>query len=130
MRPFGANPKWSLNMKTWREARVVKEEKDGKTGDCGIDMMFVGCSMNCEFDSVQMWNSGTNQVVMTRDIVWLRWMSYSHTTEYDTIYIHPNDNDEKPCASEIEEDKADDAANNDTVAINDANNGDDEEKNA
>ena len=33
-------PKWTSNMRTFGEASVVKEGKDAKTGDRGIEMMF------------------------------------------------------------------------------------------
>ena len=50
----GKNPKWAMNMQTWGEAGVVKEGKDGKTGNRGINMMFVGYPLNQEEDSYRM----------------------------------------------------------------------------
>ena len=46
-------------MKTFGEAGVVKEGKNLKTGDRGIEMMFVGYPFNREKDSVRMWNPGS-----------------------------------------------------------------------
>ena len=42
MHMFGANPSWSGKLRIWGEAGVVAEGKDGKTGDRGATMMFVG----------------------------------------------------------------------------------------
>jgi hypothetical protein len=74
---YGVNPSWSWNLRTWGEAGVVKEGKDGKTGDRGIAMMFVGYPNNRESDSVRMWNRSTNRVVVTRDVIWLKRMFFT-----------------------------------------------------
>ena len=73
---FGKNPNWAKNLHTWGQAIVVKEGKDGKTGDCGKLMMFVGYPSNGESDSVRMWNPTTNQVVTTRVVIWLKRMFF------------------------------------------------------
>ena len=48
MHVYGENPKWISNMRIFGEAGVVKSEKikDGKVGDRGIPMMFVGYPLN------------------------------------------------------------------------------------
>lgn len=73
---FGKNPSWTKNMHTQREAGVVKEDTDGKTGDRGILMMFGGYPSNQESDSVQILNPGTNRVVITCDVIWFKQMYY------------------------------------------------------
>ena len=44
-------------------------------------MMFVGYPYNCEEDSVRMWNPGTNGVVTTRDVIWLKRMFYKMSNQ-------------------------------------------------
>jgi hypothetical protein len=39
---YGENPRWTNNLRVVGEAAVVKEGKDGKTGDRSITVMFVG----------------------------------------------------------------------------------------
>ena len=43
---YGLNPKWATKLRIFGEASVVKEEKDGRTGDQGKAMMFVGYPFN------------------------------------------------------------------------------------
>ena len=57
---FGKKPGWVINLRNWGEAGVVKLGKDGKTGDHGVTMMFVGYPFSHESDSVRMWNPETN----------------------------------------------------------------------
>ena len=52
-----------MNLQTWGEAGVVSEGPNGKSGDHGITMMFIGYPANRESDSVQMWDQTTNGVV-------------------------------------------------------------------
>ena len=54
----------------WGEAGVVREGKDGKTGDRGIKMMVVGYPNNRESDCKRMYNPQTKRVVVTRDVIW------------------------------------------------------------
>jgi hypothetical protein len=74
---YSVNPSWSRNLRTWGEAGVVKEGKDGKTGNRGIAMMFIGYPNNRESDSICMWNRSTNRVVVTRDVIWLKRMFFT-----------------------------------------------------
>ena len=64
----------SLNM---GEAGVVSEGPDGKSGDSGIEMMFVGYPANRESDSVQMWDPTKNGVVTTRNVIWMKLMYFT-----------------------------------------------------
>ena len=65
---FGTLSKWSANLRTWGEAGAVKTGKDGKSGDRGQFVMFVGYHPNHESDSVCMWDPSTNGVVTTRNV--------------------------------------------------------------
>ena len=51
---YAKNPIWASDMRTWDEAGVVKEGKDGKIVIKGIAMMFVGYPVNQDPDSVRM----------------------------------------------------------------------------
>ena len=76
MHVYAKLPKWTKNMKTFGEAGVVKEGKNSKTDDHGIEMMFVGYPFNLEEVSVRMWNPGTNRVCTSRDVIWTKQMYY------------------------------------------------------
>ena len=73
---FGENPHWSKNLHVWGEAGIVKERKNGKTGDRGVLMMVIGYPLNRKSDSVRMWNPATNGIVTTRDVAWLKRMFF------------------------------------------------------
>ena len=83
----GNNPRWATHLRTWGEAGVVKEGKDEKTGDKGIAMMFVGYPVNRETDSVRMWNPITNEVVTTRDVIWLKQMFFEHKADEEVFTL-------------------------------------------
>ena len=67
---FGANPKWTPNLRVWGEGAIVTVGKDSKTGDKGTRMMFVGYAEQ-ESDSVHMWDPSTMRIVVTHDVIWL-----------------------------------------------------------
>ena len=69
MHVYDKLPKWTRNMRTFGEAGVVKEGKDTKTGDRGIEVMFVGFPFNRESDTVRMWNPCTNRVCTSRYVI-------------------------------------------------------------
>ena len=105
------NTRWATNLRTWREAEAVKEGKDGKTGDKGIAMMFVGYPVNQEADSVRIWNPITNGVVTTRDVIWLKRMFFERkadkevfTLDDDGKKIKVEATDEEQSAEEKEDD--------------------------
>jgi hypothetical protein len=58
------------------EAGVVTDGPDGKSGDCGIEMMFVSYLANRESDSVCMWDLSTNGVATNCDVVWMKQMYF------------------------------------------------------
>ena len=98
----GKNPKWAKNLRTWGEAGVVKEGKDGKTGDKGIAMMFVGYPLNREADSVRMWNQNTNGVVTTRDVIWLKRMFFERKENEELFTLEEEETQVKVEASDDE----------------------------
>jgi len=108
---YGSNPKWANNLRTFGEAGVVKEGKDGKSGDRGTTMMFVGYPANRESDSKRMWNAETNRVVVTRDVLWLKRYFYQQKEQLqlDTAF------------DDSEEIRTDDAAEDDDTAEDDDN---------
>ena len=67
----------------------MKDGKDGKTGDRGELMMFVGYPSNCESDSVRMWNPQMNRVVMTRNVIWMKRMFFEPDSSVDKFVLDP-----------------------------------------
>ena len=55
----------------------LAEGPDGKSGDHGIEMMFIGYPANRESDSVLMWDPITNGVLITRDVIWMKQMYFT-----------------------------------------------------
>jgi uncharacterized protein YnzC (UPF0291/DUF896 family) len=74
---YGETPKWANNLHVIGEAAVVKEGKDGKSGDRGITMMFVGYAYDCTSDTYRFWNETTNRVVNSCDAIWLGKLYFS-----------------------------------------------------
>jgi hypothetical protein len=96
VRVFESNPNWAVNLRTWGEAGVVTDGPDGKSGDRGIKMMFVGYPANRESDSVRMWDRSTNGVVTTRDVIWMERMYYECPNDaFFNIRSSPLDTDAK-----------------------------------
>ena len=99
---MGSNPNWIQNLRTWGEAGVVKLGKDGKTGDRGSTMMFVGYPSSHESDSVRMWNQDTNRVVTTRDVIWLKRMFFDIPTANNaTLELEISGNDDVEAVDEV-----------------------------
>jgi hypothetical protein len=65
---YGENPRW---------AAVVKEGKDGKTGDRGITVMFVGYTLDRTQDTYRFYNKTTNCIIVSRDAIWLNKMYFT-----------------------------------------------------
>ena len=104
---YGQNPKWAVNLRTWGEAGVVKVGKDGKTGDRGKAMMFVGYPTNRESDSVRMWDPDTNRVVTTRDVIYLKRMFYERPDHEPPAVPEPQNDDANDEEQQAEEDDDD-----------------------
>ena len=63
-------PKFVKHLRTFGEAGIVKNKKDGKVGDRGITMMFVGYANSHAGNCYRMYNPVTSRVCETRDIIW------------------------------------------------------------
>lgn len=113
---FGKNPSWAKHLRIFGEAGVVAEGKNGKTGDRGIDMMFVGYPSNRESDSVHMWNPKTNGIVTTRDVIWLKRMYFEKPAQVEVIDVTGEaiiDDDESNDGGQTNvKDEGDDASDN------------------
>ncbi len=55
-------PKFAKYLKTFGEAGIVKDKKDGKVGDIGITMLFVGYADGHAGNCYRMYNPVTSQV--------------------------------------------------------------------
>ena len=60
--------------RTFGKAGIVKNMKDGKVGDRGITMLFVGYSSGCAGNCYRMYNPVTSRVCESRDMIWMGWM--------------------------------------------------------
>jgi hypothetical protein len=68
-------PKFVKHLRTFGKAGIVKNTKDGKVGNRGITMMFVGYSST--HAGYRMYNPVTLQVSETQDIIWLGRMYFT-----------------------------------------------------
>eukprot|EP01082_Thalassiosira_pseudonana_P003604 g3149.t1 g3149 contig12:1513564-1518213(-) len=97
---FKSNPKWANHLRTWGEAGVVK-------GDRGKTMMFVGYAADRESDSFRMWDSDTNRVVVTRDVIFLKRMFFERPVHESTYLMDEMDSDEDESeAGRVDDDDA------------------------
>ena len=85
----GQNPKFAKYLRTWGEAGVVttKSKTQPKPSDRGTTCMFIGYAHDHDGDVYQMWNSSTNRVLTTRDVIWLHRMYYPSKEKPETV-IH------------------------------------------
>jgi len=76
----GKLPRFAKHLRTWGEAGTVKTitTKVSKVLDRGIQCMFVGCAMNHDGDVYRMWNPETDRVMISRDVIWLKRMSFEN----------------------------------------------------
>jgi hypothetical protein len=70
-------PKFVKYLRTFGKAGIVKNMKDGKVGNRGITMMFVGYLSAHTGSCYRMYNPVTLQVSETRDIFWLGRMYFT-----------------------------------------------------
>ncbi len=63
-------PKFVKYLRKLGEAGIVKNGKDGKVGDRGITMLFVGYADEHAGNCYRMYNPVTSQVSVTRDVIW------------------------------------------------------------
>ncbi len=64
-------------MRTFGEAGIVKNMKDVKVGNRGINVMFVGYTKEHTGNCYRMYNPVTSQVCETRDIFWCGHMYFT-----------------------------------------------------
>ncbi len=57
-------------LRTFGEAGIVKIGKDGKVGDRGITMVFVGYADKHAGYCYRMYNPVTSRVSVTQDVIW------------------------------------------------------------
>ena len=107
---YGSNPKWTTDLRIFGEAGVVKEGKYGRTVDRCKAVMFVGYLVNREVNSMQMWNPETNQVIVSRDIIFLKCIHYERIEVEERLQLE----DDKPQVD-------DDVDNDEELADNDGN---------
>ena len=72
-------PKFVKYLRTFSEAGIVKNGKDGKVGDRRKSMVFVGYADEHTGNCYRMYNPVTSGVNVTRDVIWLGRMYF--TTE-------------------------------------------------
>jgi hypothetical protein len=70
-------PKFVKYLRTFGEAGIVKNRKDGKVGNRGITMVFVGYADGHAGNRYRMYNPVTSQVCETRDIIWCGQMYFT-----------------------------------------------------
>jgi hypothetical protein len=70
-------PTFVRHLRTFGEAGIVKNVKDGKVGDRGITMMFVGYAQEHAGNCYRIYNPVTLGVSETRDIIWMGRMYFT-----------------------------------------------------
>ncbi len=68
---YGETPKYATQLQGFGETGPVKMGKDGKLGNHGIPMIFVGYALDHSQDCYCMYNPNTQWIRITRDIKWL-----------------------------------------------------------
>ena len=72
----GKLPSFASHLKTFGEAGTVTTGKDGKVGNRGVTMIFVGYADKHGGDCYRMFNPHTRKISETRDVTFLRRMYY------------------------------------------------------
>ena len=82
-------PKWAnkSTMRTFGEAGIVKQGKNGKLGDRGVPMVFVGYPKDHASDCYRMWNPATGKCNEVRDVIWLHRMYYQDNISAETAML-------------------------------------------
>ena len=73
----GKLPAFAKHLRTWGEAGTVKMGKDGKVGDRGATMMFIGYANDHTGNVYQMYYPVTKRIWVTRDVIWLQRMYFT-----------------------------------------------------
>jgi hypothetical protein len=74
-------------MRTFGEAGVVTRGENGKLGDRGIPMVFVGYAENHSHDCYRMWNPVSNKITESCDVIWLHHMYYQDDVTADMAIL-------------------------------------------
>ncbi len=69
--------KFAKYLRTCGEAGIVKDKKDGKVGDRGITMLFVGYADGHTGNRYRMYNPMTSRVCESQDIIWCGQMYFT-----------------------------------------------------
>jgi hypothetical protein len=74
----GSNPKCTDHLRTWGEAGTVKikTKTSPKLNDHGVQCMLVGYAPDHSGDTYRMWDPKTGGIHVSRDVIWLRHLSY------------------------------------------------------
>jgi hypothetical protein len=80
-------PPFVKHLRTLGEAGIIKNMKDGKVGDRGITMMFVGCAEEHAGNCYRMYNSVTLQICESRDIIWIGRMYFTTENCKKTMFL-------------------------------------------
>jgi hypothetical protein len=82
-------PKWATKstIRVFGEAGTVKQDKNGKLGDRGVPMVFVGYPKDHALDSYRMWNPATGKCNEVRDVIWLHRMYYQDKINAETAML-------------------------------------------
>jgi hypothetical protein len=87
---FGCDPKWASD-RTFGEADAMKEKKSDKTTDRGITVVFVGYSLDCTSDCNRFWNPDKNNIIETRDAIFLNQMYFGRRDKTPMLEVEPED---------------------------------------
>lgn len=88
---YGSNPKWTLELRIFGEAAVVKEKKSDKSTDRGIKVMFVGYSTDRTSDCARFWNPAKNSIIETRDAIFLNQFYFGKAGQTPMLEFEPED---------------------------------------
>eukprot|EP00957_Ditylum_brightwellii_P008282 626447-Ditylum_brightwellii.AAC.1 len=74
----GLLPRWVHALQTWGKAGVVKTNKKTtiKMKPHGVTCMMSGYAVNHIDRVYHMWNPKTNRVLVSQDVMWLKWMYF------------------------------------------------------
>jgi hypothetical protein len=70
-------PKFLKYFRTFGEAGIVKDKKDGKVGDRGISMLFVGYADGHAGNRYRMYNLVTSRVCKSQEVIWCGQMYFT-----------------------------------------------------
>ena len=66
---------------------MVKRGKNGKVGDRGVPMMFVGYADDHSHDCMRMFNPATGKISETRDVIRMHRMYYQDEIQGETAFL-------------------------------------------